>query len=419
MEKLIRFGKNIHCTNSLSFLIPNLTVTSKASTIQSNLSNLQILIEDTVNPSENHFLVKDFGYSLSINSLSNTQFSIDLNFKPIQLRLFRLKEATEYISHAYKGFLDIQSSPKLQKHELEVKINNTQKSKKSLHIFERLLRKTDGIEFKFSVKIASIFAAIEDYCWKTRELQMILQSGIDSKQNIHSFSFSLSITNTMIATFVKHGAVQLFQDQLFTSIEGDDFLKFNWKVNLKTARFINFTILDKIFLKKIIFKDKLIKLKVHSIDKSIIKDILQIEESDIVSEGLKVIRDESWFEWRFLQCPFKENILCFQLDNQYIIAQLFKGKHKNRMHILYSTENFLDETEIFKLTKSWAADRGISFLWHISNVQNIRNNIFSKISKKIMNFAYSTPDDELSKELENGIKNIQAADSDSGHLILF
>ena len=228
---IIRFGKNIHCTNSLSFLIPNLTVTSKASTIQSNLSNLQILIEDTVNPSENHFLVKDFGYSLSINSPSNTQFSIDLNFKPIQLRLFRLKEATEYISHAYKGFLDIQSSPKLQKHELEVKINNTQKSKKSLHIFERLLRKTDGIEFKFSVKIASIFAAIEDYCWKTRELQMILQSGIDSKQNIHSFSFSLSITNTMIATFVKHGAVQLFQDQLFTSIEGDDFLKFNWKVN--------------------------------------------------------------------------------------------------------------------------------------------------------------------------------------------
>jgi len=195
--------------------------------------------------------------------------------------------------------------------------------------------------------------------------------------------------------------------------------KFNWKVNLKTARFINFTILDKIFLKKIIFKDKLIKLKVHSIDKSIIKDILQIEESNIVSEGLKVIRDESWFEWRFLQCPFKENILCFQLDNQYIIAQLFKGKHKNRMHILYSTENFLDETEIFKLIKSWAADRGISFLWHISNVQNIKNNIFSKISKKIMNFAYSTPDDELSKKLDDGIKNIQAADSDSGHLILF
>ena len=67
---------------------------------------------------------------------------------------------------------------------------------------------------------------------------------------------------------------------------------------------------------------------------------MQIEESDIVSKGLKVIRDESWFEWRFLQCPFKENILCFQLDNQYIIAQLFKGKHKNRMHILYSTEIF-------------------------------------------------------------------------------
>ena len=72
-------------------------------------------------------------------------------------------------------------------------------------------------------------------------------------------------------------------------------------------------------------------------------------------------------------------------DFEDFIAQLFKGKHKNRMHILYSTENFLDETEIFKLTKSWAADRGISFLWHISNVQNIRNNIerFLSIDKII------------------------------------
>ena len=88
---------------------------------------------------------------------------------------------------------------------------------------------------------------------------------------------------------------------------------------------------------------------------------------------------------------FKENILCFQLDNQYIIAQLFKGKHKNRMHILYSTENFLDETEIFKLTKSWAADRGISFLWHISNVQNIRNNYLAVPTSAFKSSAAFSP----------------------------
>ena len=195
--------------------------------------------------------------------------------------------------------------------------------------------------------------------------------------------------------------------------------KFKWKTCSKIARFIGITFLDRILLKKFIFNSELKKLKVYKIDKKIIKDILEIESLNKFSKGLKILRDANWFEWRFLQCPFLEDILCFQYNDQFILAQLFKGKNKGRMNILYSTENYLDESMIFKATKLWAASKSINYLWHISNVQNIRKNFFSPIFKKTINFAYSTPKVELSNSLDYGIKNIQAGDSDSGHLILF
>jgi len=195
--------------------------------------------------------------------------------------------------------------------------------------------------------------------------------------------------------------------------------KFEWRTSGEITRIINTTFLDKIFLKKFIFKNKIKKLKVYKIDKSIIKDILEVETKNNSSEVLKIVRDETWFNWRFVQCPFLENILCFQYDDQFIVAQLFEGKNKGRMNILYSTENFLEESKIFQAIKLWASDQGINFLWHISNVKNTRKNIFSKILKKKMNFAYYTSNKELSKQLNYGINNIQAGDSDSGHLILF
>ena len=119
-------------------------------------------------------------------------------------------------------------------------------------------------------------------------------------------------------------------------------------------------------------------MKVYKIDKSIIKDILEVETKNNSSEVLKIVRDETWFNWRFVQCPFLENILCFQYDDQFIFAQLFEGKNKGRMNILYSTENFLEESKIFQAIKLWALDQGINFLWHISNVKNTRKNIFLK-----------------------------------------
>ena len=114
-----------------------------------------------------------------------------------------------------------------------------------------------------------------------------------------------------------------------------------------------------------------------------------------------------------------KNILCFQYDDQFVVAQIFEGKNKWRMNILYSSEIILEESKIFQAIKLWASDKGINFLWHISNLKNTRKNIFSKLLKKTMNFAYYTSNKELSNQLSYGIDNIQAGDSDSGHLILF
>ena len=171
--------------------------------------------------------------------------------------------------------------------------------------------------------------------------------------------------------------------------------KFEWKTSSGIIRVVNTTFLDKVFLKKFIFKNKIKKLKVNKIDKNVIKDILEVENINNSSEVLKIVRDESWFNWRFIECPFLKNILCFQYDDQFVVAQIFEGKNKWRMNILYSSEIILEESKIFQAIKLWASDKGINFLWHISNLKNTRKNIFSKLLKKTMNFAYYTSNKEL------------------------
>jgi len=194
--------------------------------------------------------------------------------------------------------------------------------------------------------------------------------------------------------------------------------KFNWKESNQIARYVYPTIIEKIFLKKI-FKEKYPKLKFFKIDKNIVKDISGIEKLNKSSNGLMILRNEDWFDWRFLQCPFIEDLTCFQYENQFIIAQTFREKNKDRIHILYSTEKYLEKSDIFELLKIWAINNGIKYLWYISNIQNIKSNPISFMLKKKMNFAFNSSSPELTEQLKKGIMNIQGADSDSGHLILF
>ena len=47
------------------------------------------------------------------------------------------------------------------------------------------------------------------------------------------------------------------------------------------------------------------------------------------------MRDEKWFEWKFLKCPFKSDILCFEYDSQYVLAFFDKSNKNKKLNILY------------------------------------------------------------------------------------
>ena len=195
------------------------------------------------------------------------------------------------------------------------------------------------------------------------------------------------------------------------------FKKNNWKICNNIARYIQPVFLYKINISNFFFNEKISDLNLHKLDKNLINKISEIEFKNIKPNKLQIYRDELWFDWRFLQCPFYEDLICFEYKNHYVIAQLFL-KPTKKINILYSSTNELSKSKIFELIKSWANQNKIKYIWHISNLINNNSGIVTYILRKKINFAFNTNEKILENYLIEGISNIQGADSDIGHLSL-
>tara|TARA_A100000164_G_C21829511_1_gene734557 strand:- start:116 stop:1072 length:957 start_codon:yes stop_codon:yes gene_type:complete len=194
------------------------------------------------------------------------------------------------------------------------------------------------------------------------------------------------------------------------------FKKLQWKESYSTSRYIKPIFFDKFYFKKYLHKEDFKNLKIHKIDEKLIRDILPFEKKNNVQDFACFLRDEKWFEWKFLKCPFKTDILCFDYNSQYVLAFFDKRKKSRRLNILYSTEKSLQKSKIFKLIQIWAGEKNINLIWYVSHSKYSGDEIFSFITKKRINFAFKTKDKILNDVLKKGIINSQGGDSDIGYM---
>ena len=204
------------------------------------------------------------------------------------------------------------------------------------------------------------------------------------------------------------------------------FKKFDWKYNNKFYRKITPTNIFNLIpiIKKLNFNlkrykvDKSIKfsnIKPNKIDgKNIIKYSKLEEKNNDVKNCFSILRDEDWFKWRFLDCPYSSDIYEFEYNDDIVVAHVYKTINQKRLNILYSHTRSQNSI-IYDLLYDWCLDNNLDFIWTLNSdkMRIFKENFFDNLLlKKKINFAFWAKEESNLTHLEKGIANAQGSDSD-------
>tara|TARA_Y100001970_G_C14224025_1_gene854454 strand:- start:94 stop:1029 length:936 start_codon:yes stop_codon:yes gene_type:complete len=190
------------------------------------------------------------------------------------------------------------------------------------------------------------------------------------------------------------------------------FKKFKWKSNsnyyrqIKPIKYLNFLSL---------FKKPNKNLQISPIlEKKIIDLVKKIEKNSLNKKDVEIVRNEEWFKWRLLECPYKKDILIFEYENEYLLGHIYNKENFKRMNVLFSTKK--SNSEIYKLVTLWSLKNKIDYISFVDN-KNKTNKLLKLpyLTKKI-NFAYFSKNDLLLNKIEQNIDDIQYIDSDIDYI---
>jgi len=193
------------------------------------------------------------------------------------------------------------------------------------------------------------------------------------------------------------------------------FKKLNWKYNnnfkrnIKILNYINLFPFFKNFKNTSNMIDTQDKyLDVFSVNNKILSKIIE-ESNKILSKLITgLIRDESWFKWRILDCPYKKDIFIFHYKNKYLIAHILKKKNLKRMNIIFSTHDI--NKDILSLILTWSKKNNIDYLAYVADGKNL---IKKKLNfNKSINFSFFSDNKSEINTINNEFTDIQYADSD-------
>lgn len=128
--------------------------------------------------------------------------------------------------------------------------------------------------------------------------------------------------------------------------------------------------------------------------------------SNIKQDNFFVLRDSSWLKWRLLDCPYKENLIMFEYESEFLFANIINKNNQKKLNIIYSTK--YEDSVFFDLIKNWAIKNNFDYLWFVCNKEI--QSLSWCLSKKV-NFAYKL-DNFANDAIDIRNTNFQAIDSD-------
>ena len=121
-----------------------------------------------------------------------------------------------------------------------------------------------------------------------------------------------------------------------------------------------------------------------------------IEQKNLAKKKIGIVRDESWFIWRILECPYKKNIFIFSYKNNYFIVNVkIKNNHKI-INLIYSSLTV--EDELLKIFNPFVKKNKIDYLNYISREKKMN---FNMPWKKKINFAFFSNEKFIMNDIEN------------------
>ncbi len=168
----------------------------------------------------------------------------------------------------------------------------------------------------------------------------------------------------------------------------------------------------KFFLKTKYKSNKSIKPYTMSNNLRILEDSFNLKKELINPDFAQINRNEEWFNWRLIQCPYKKDIYFFQYNNTFAIVHIYNAKNIKRLNILFTYyTDYSEENELYSLIVKWSLDNNIDFVWLINKSEKFQS-IFPKIFNKPLRFASWSSDQNISEILKKGLNNLQGIDSD-------
>jgi len=195
------------------------------------------------------------------------------------------------------------------------------------------------------------------------------------------------------------------------------FKKLKWSYNnnfVRKIKFYNFHRILPILRKNSqleISYDSLGELKLEEQNIKTIKDITLIEQKNLAKKKIGIVRDESWFIWRILECPYKKNIFIFSYKNNYFIVNVKIKNNLKILNLIYSSLTV--EDELLKIFNPFVKKNKIDYLNYISKEKKMN---FNMPWKKKINFAFFSNEKFIMNDIENDLDDIQYIDSDIDYL---
>ena len=196
------------------------------------------------------------------------------------------------------------------------------------------------------------------------------------------------------------------------------FKKLKWSNNnsfirrLKIYNYLNIVPIFRKLNRSSFIKDDLQDIKLEELNNKTIAKMADLSEHNLLKKSVGLIRDENWFKWRILNCPYKKDIYIFNFKGNFIVIHMKLKNNLKILSIVYSSQPIT--SSIIKLFSKFSKKKGIDYLSYISNEKKIFD-FFLPWQRKL-NFACNAENISDTNVLNKNFDDIQFLDSDIDYI---
>ena len=193
------------------------------------------------------------------------------------------------------------------------------------------------------------------------------------------------------------------------------FKNLNWAYNNKFIRKIKILDYLKILpffrkLKSLNFKlcEDIDELKITELNNKELSKIIDLSENILVNQKIGFVRDENWFKWRIIECPYRNDIFLLNHKDNHLVAHIAKKKNLNVLNIIFSTQ--IISSDLIRVLSIFSKKNNIDYLAFIEKKNNITDGFFP--GERKLNFAFNSKDPSKTSQINKDLNDIQYIDSD-------